>query len=257
MSISHVIDICMILLMCISCNSTTVTSRHNGAKNENLSDRMISYWDAYDVSSANKDSLEQKIVDYLFLIGHLNYDIREDAWSGFFRNIPEQPNRTVVEYLGEADSPLYSPELLEEYLKLLIKMNNDEAVEVRTSYLLENIQKNSVGDKISDLQLRLGNKNTSLHKILKETDGDCLIIFYDPECSSCDDLFKRLQNRNIKGITVIAVSISEITKADNTGWISLCISDKQEFEDKFYYTSLPSVYVTSSNGVIIGKGISL
>ncbi len=253
MSISRVISICMIMLVNVGCTGKA----HQSETNTDLYDRLLSYWDNVDADNLSEDSLEQQIVDYLYLAGHLNRVDREKIWLDFYRRIKEHPNKTVVDYLGEPDSPLYSHALLEEYLINLMRCAEDKTEYMRTEYLLKNIRKNRVGEKISDIKILKDNQEISLNHLIKETGSVCLIMFYDPDCSSCDAEFGKLNNIDPTSIEIITISISGTAKIVNESWISALVADVGEFDDKFYYTSLPSIYIVSQNGLILQKDVML
>lgn len=254
MSISRVISICIIMVLA---NVGCTGKEHQSKGDTDLYDKVLSYWNKVDVDRLPQDSLEQQIVDYLYLAGLLNREDREKTWTGFYRKIKEHPNKTVVDYLGEPDSPLYSQTLLEEYLVNFLEYSEDNAESMRAEYLLKNVRKNRVGEKISDIKVLKDNRKISLNRLIEETGRECLIMFYDPDCSSCDAEFGKLNNIDLTGIEIITISISGTEKVVNESWISTHVADVEELDDRFYYTSLPSIYIVSKDGLILQKDVLL
>lgn len=250
MSMFRVISICVALVVCCCTGSTQQTDAKVG-----LYDKVRTYWDETDTDLLSEDSLEQHIVDYLYLAGNLDRTERDSIWPDFYKRIKEHPNKTVVDYLGEPDSPLYSPELLEEYLENFLKNTDDNTAATRSEYLLENIRKNPVGSIISDLKVSAGNRTTSLHRLIRDAGKNCLIMFYDPDCISCDAVFERLNMHGPVGLKIISISINEKSNVINDSWESALVIDEAEMDAKFYLTSLPSIYIVSENGTIIQKDI--
>lgn len=249
----RVISFCVALLVYCSCTGNTQPSDAN----EGLYDKVLNYWEGIDTGSLSEDSLEQHIVDYLYLVGHLERARRDSVWPGFYKCVEGHPNRIVVEYLGETDSPLYSPELLEEYLMNIQKFTDDEATVIRAAYLLDNIGKNPVGSVIADLRVSGADEATTLHRLIRDAGRYCLIIFYDPECSACDAAFELLDTQGSGGLKVIAISVTGRRKVVDESWESVHVADEVEMDERFYYTSLPSIYIVDKKGIIREKNIRL
>ena len=251
MSIFRVISICLALMAFNSCSRSTKRIQQEEGPYGNVSGCR----DNIDISSMSEDSLEQSIVDYLYLICHLDSDERERMWPEFCKKLPRHPDRTVVDYLGNPDSPIYSIPLLEEYLINLLKFTEDTITVIRTEYLLENYRKNKVGSTISNIKVISKGQKTSLHKLIQEAGQNCLVMFYDPDCSSCDAVFERLQDQKSAGIKVVAISITGVEKDIDKSWISAHIENEAEMDEKFFYTSLPSIYIVSDQAIVIKKDI--
>lgn len=251
MSMSHVISMCLLILFSCGC----ARHEHKSEATKELYDKLCSYWEEVDAIDMPSDSLEQHIVDYLYLISHLDCADREQLWPGFYRNVEEHPNRTVVDYLGEWDSPLYSPPLLEEYLVNLLRYSTDDAITIRAGYLLENIRKNKPGDMIPDLRILKDGQETTLRRLIDRSGKDCLIIFYDPDCESCDAAFERLHDEDLSSLETIVISVTGKEKTFDKSWTAALITDSDEFEDKFSLKALPSVYIVSRDGTIRHKDI--
>lgn len=199
-------------------------------------------------------TLEQSVVDYLYLVGHADSATRIYAWDILRSNLNNHPDKTVTDYLGEPDSPLYSPPMLEEYLECLIRsLPPDNLSHMRAEYLLANIRKNKPGGIISDIRLKTGRRdcNTTLHELIAECDKDCIVLFYDPGCMACDELIDRLSMMRSYQYRIIAISITDKAKIFNDDWISARVLNEDELDENFYLPSLPRMYLTTSTGVII------
>ncbi len=249
MSMFRVISICMVLFACCSCSGG---SQQSGART-GLYDKVLTYWDDIDTELLSEDAREQHIVDYLYLAGHLDRAERDSMWHDFYKQIDGHPDKTVVDYLGEPDSPLYSPGLLEEYLTGFLKYTDDDIAAMRSGYLLENIRKNPVGSIISDLNVSVGSRAASLHRLISDAGQGCMIVFYDPDCSSCDAVFQQLNIQAPVGLRIITISVTGRAKVINDSWMSALVVDEAEMDEKFYFPSLPSIYVVSENRIILQK----
>lgn len=220
-----------------------------------LRDRILTFWDSRDVGGYDAGTKEQNIVDYLFLMQHSDSLLRKDAWEELHSALDNELDRTVVDYLGESDSPLYSPSMLEEYLtSLLDRLPDGSIAGAGTAYLLENIRKNRPGEKISDLRLKAPNGlTTTLQRQIHESGKECIILFYDPDCNSCDETISSLAQFAKGQYYIIAVSVIGNAKALPQGWGTWLAADADELEENFYLPSLPAMYVTSPSGIIISR----
>lgn len=255
MSIYHAINFCLIILVCQGCSGRAHTT--GSTVQDSLYTKVHHYWDDVNVDDLPEDSLEQIMVDYLYLLAHTEDAEREILWQDFYRKIAEHPSRIVVEYLGNADSPMYSYPLLEEYLVGILKHSHDPTTRMRSEYLLDNYRKNSVGTTIANLKVIARGKDTTLHRLIQEANQRCMIIIYDPECSSCEEFFARLRSHKPTELEIIAISITARARHIDKSWISSIAKYEEEVSEKYYYSSLPSVYIVSKEGIIIEKDIIL
>lgn len=255
MSIYHVISCCLIMLLCQSCSNKAPQAESKGENS--LYAKVYCYWDNINVDDLPEDSLEQFMVDYLYLLAHTNDIERKTLWQDFYKKIPEHPNRIVVDYLGNTDSPLYSYPLLEEYLVNILKHSDDYTTSMRCGYLLENFRKNSVGSTISNLKVVAREQDTTLRRLIQESGQSCMIIFYDPECSSCDAFFEQLRSQKPSELKIIAISVVGSANDIDNSWTSAFVLNDEEMNEKFYYSSLPSVYIVSKEGIVIERDIIL
>jgi len=214
------------------------------------------YLDGCDTGRMDTDAIEQLLVDYIYLIMNTpSPDLRRKCWQTIARKFPDsQPNRTVVEYLGEPDSPLYAPAMLEEYLVTLTEIFPSESMQrVRVDYLLEGIRKNKPGTRIADLRLVLADGiDSTLHKLVDESESGCLLLFYDPECEECSALITKLATDGEAG-QIIAVSVTGEVKELPAHWLSARAADAEELDANFYLPRLPKLYKVQSDGKILNR----
>lgn len=258
------------MLACCACSRTPASRERAGAPESqpSLYDKVHAYWDNVDAARLPEDSLEQMTVDYLYLSAHLAPAERQRLWPDFFSRVPGHPLKTVVDYLGQSDSPLYSATLLTEYLTALTLYPADPAAQARAEYLLENLGKNPVGATIADLQLLEGpvsgvlkssNRATTLHRLIGEAGTDCLIIFYDPDCEACDALLRQLAARPSASPKTIIINTQdksgyEVKEEKRIkAWKTASIKEQQDYEEKFYHPTLPALYQVTPQATILTK----
>lgn len=280
MSTSRAVSLFIALLPALcSCSGRTQNAENSGNADP-LRDRIAVYWDSIDINATDEDRREQSIVDYLYIVQHADSATRREAWHALNIQLDNSLDRTVSDYLGDPGSPLYAPAMLDEYLvSLLSEAGTDDTTRVRAEYLLENIRKNRPGDVIADLPLVCADGTaTSLHSLIGRTavsgtgntggfgPGDdnttgagasrpthgYLIIFYDPECDSCDETIDALSAHTPANHTIIAISVTDTVKHLPSGWISAKSIDPDALDDAFYLPALPAIYTVTPTAVIKG-----
>lgn len=281
MSTSRAVSLFIALLPALcSCSGRTQSIEDNGNADP-LRDRIATYWDSSGINAMDEDRREQSIVDYLYIVQHADSATRREAWHALNMQLDNSLDRTVSDYLGDPGSPIYAPEMLDEYLvSLLSEAGTDDTTRARAEYLLENIRKNRPGDVIADLQLVCADGTaTSLHSLiagtavsgtgntggtvsedvnttgagrLRTTHG-YLIIFYDPECDSCDEKIYALSAHTPANHTIIAISVTDAVKPLPSDWISTRAADPDALDEAFYHPALPAIYTVTSTATIIER----
>lgn len=213
-----------------------------------LDGRIGSYWNDVDLDTAETGWREQRIVDFLYLMEHADSATRHTGWQRLHAALDSSLDRTVVDYLGESGSPLYAPGLLDEYLVSLVgALPATDAGHIRAAYLLRNIRKNRPGDIVANLPLLAvadSSVPTALHSVLHTLPGntaDVLILFYDPDCDTCDSLISDLA-QSVAATPVIAVSVAGTDKSLPAGWRSFRAAGSEVLDSLFYLPSLPALY---------------
>lgn len=239
----------------------TACSNNQRLHSESLNDYLHSYWASVDPDSISPDSLEQRKVDFLFIVSNADSALRAHAFRNFVAKFTDVPDTTVFDYLGQRDSPLYSPQLLSEYLaELRQSLSDDDARSVRLDYLLENYGKNLPGHVIGDLPLILADgRKIQLHDLLSQCqDSDCKvwILFYDPECEACRKALKTLPGHIPEKDRMVAINVSDVPVEELPGrWISAALNPAHgdELHNAFYLPELPSLYLADRTGVVLAK----
>lgn len=281
MSTSRAVSLFIALLPALcSCSGRTQSIEDNGNADP-LRERIAVYWDGADLRTMDEGTREQSIVDYLYMIQHADSATRVEAWHTLNVQLGNSLDRTVSDYLGDPGSPLYAPAMLDEYLvSLLSEAGTDDTTRARAEYLLENIRKNRPGDVIADLQLVCADGTvTSLHSLIAGTavsgtgntggtvSGDdnttgagrprpthgYLVIFYDPECDSCDETIDALSARTPANHTIIAISVTDAVKPLPSNWISTRAADPDALDEAFYHPALPAIYTVTPTATIIER----
>lgn len=167
------------------------------------------------------------------------------------------------EYTNLSD-PL-SPEYDEDKLIILIeealKTNKlEEADRLRGVNMLKMLGKNRPGMKITDFDATdINDKKTRLSKFLSKDKN--LIIFYDPDCGYCMEMFETIDKARLEEkYNIIAVDAVEDTSLwDSTKrmmpeyWTAIHTNDSLEDLDLYYFPVLPQIYITDKKGVILVK----
>lgn len=252
MSTSRAFSLFIALLPALcSCSGRTQSIEDNGNADP-LRDRITTYWDSTDINALDNESREQSIVDYLYIVQHADSATRGEAWHALNVQLGNSLDRAVADYLGDPASPIYAPAMLDEYLvSLLSEAGTDDTTRARAEYLLENIRKNRPGDVIADLPLVCADGTaTSLHSLIA---GTALIIFYDPECDSCDETIDALSARTPANHTIIAISVTDAVKPLPSDWISTRAADPDALDEAFYHPSLPAIYTVTPTATIIER----
>lgn len=241
------------------------------------------YWDAFDFTDtlvlARKDITEQGFANQLALLMESSTSDsllvqsidnlcrgmeREDYARKLFMQMAE-------DYLYQSDSPYYNDRIYAVFLRRMLEstfLDSDSKTSLR--FYLDLIQRNNPGDKATAFTYFLPNgKKGNLNQT--EVRGDyLLLVFYDPECSSCHTVLKemisdnRLQQDVLSGhLTVLAV----YTEGNEAVWHSalsdmpqnwiLC-QDKMQIRDQALYDikAMPSLYLLDSDKKVLLKDAS-
>lgn len=217
----------------------------------NLDTHLEHYWDTTKLSTLGAEELEQRLVDYMYLSMNAQPKRRHLCWQTIAQLFPdEQPNRLVVDYLGEPASPLYAPPMLEEYLAAIAELF-DEGTPERFSvdYLLNGVRKNKAGKPIADLDLvsAVDGRRLTLHTLISGCNSK--VLFYDPECEECSATITALAASDTNN--VVAVSVTGEAKALPEGWHSCIAADPDQLDERFFLPRLPQLYTVRPDLVIL------
>ncbi len=210
------------------------------------------FWDNVNTAVMSDDEREQRLVDYMYLSMSAAPEQRRRCWQTIARVFPdEQPNRLVADYLGEPGSPLYAPEMLEEYLEAIAELFDDGSLQrIRIDYLLDGIRKNKAGQQIADLDLvTAAGRHTTLHTLIAGSNAGSNVLLYDPGCEECAALIGRLAADADAG-NVVAVSVTGKARELPQAWHSCTVADPEQLDERFYLPRLPQLYTVDSCLVI-------
>ena len=245
---------------------------------------VLHYWDNSDFTKITSDllahQLEQEIVNFLDILPHTSGDsiiylgftnLLTKASSGklSFKTI----NELCEKYLAESSSPMVSDGYFLLFLKALRTIDVlSEVQKARVSDMIEMLDKNKPGDYATDFKfINVDGVEHTLQDIINQHNSELLLIFYDPDCSHCDEVISRLKNSNEierefakEDIVVLAVYAGENERLwrqkagelpDN--WIVGINLHEIEDSDLYYFPSMPTIYLLNSEGKILKRNIEL
>lgn len=170
------------------------------------------------------------------------------------------------ETIGNPDFPDYDEEA---YCKLLNQALGspliEEADKLRASSRLEIAKKNRVGSIASNFEFITRNGySTNLDDI--KSHKPILLIFYDPDCSHCNEIFDELKHDETteKKITVVAIDaeddreIWQETSANlPSDWMVGFAETPIQDEEIYVFLTSPTIYLLSPDKKIILKDATL
>lgn len=173
-------------------------------------------------------------------------------------------------YLYDPNSPFLSEEIYEYFVEdYLTSTIFDEAELSRYKSIYEDLQKNHVGNKASDFTFTTKDGNPhSLYTFA--CDKPILLIFYDPECESCDETISSLKrSQKLKeyisheNLEVLAVYSGEnkekwLEKYDSlpTDWTIGYDPGIIEANDIYILRAMPTLYLLDPDKIVFKKDIS-
>lgn len=245
---------------------------------------LLHYWDRFDFADTalvnRKEVTEQGLADQLALLSKeqatdsLVIQSVDHLCSGMERDAHA---RTVFmqlfsDYLYQTNSPYHNEQLYGVFLERMLKsdfLTPEEKSSLR--FYLDLIRRNCPGDEATSFSYRLADGAV---RTLKKTPvrGDYLIlVFYDPECSSCQEVLGRMmknerlaQAAGSGKVTVLAV----YTEGDEAAWRkSLQVmprewiigNDELEIKNGALYDikAMPSFYLLDKKKRVLLKDASL
>ena len=161
------------------------------------------FWDAMDFRDASRSHngtfMEQNFANFISVFPYANEQARQTAVETLLDKAEADSGACVLlrdiaeKYLYEPNSPMLS----EEYYILFLErfVNSTVLGEYGTLRLrrqLDAARKNRPGMTAADFAYttREGNR-TTLHQTV--SDGDLLLMFYDPDCEHCKEVMAELQ----------------------------------------------------------------
>lgn len=141
--------------------------------------------------------------------------------------------------------------------------------ELRDSLLLEDLNKNKIGTVASDFPfITREGKQFTLHSISSES--DILLIFYEPDCSTCTEVLDRIIedkiiNDRIKEGSLIVMAINsggnkEIWQQHSyklpESWIVGYEDGTIDYDEVYIFFTSPTIYLLDKNKSVIAKDLT-
>ena len=172
------------------------------------------FWDAMDwndtILGHNQAWLEQQLVNYLSVLPHAHIDSVAKSVDALMTSAQsdqatyELLDELATDYLFSSDSPMRNDEF---YILFLQHKANSPIVsdgpKERAAWMLEELNKNRVGRLATDFKFTTSDGRTMRMSDIK-TDKDILLMFYDPDCSTCHEVMRHLKT-NPLDVTVVAI----------------------------------------------------
>lgn len=164
---------------------------------------VMHYWDRFDFSNerliSRPEITEQAFVDYIHILQ--NYVSWEDAKKSLHYTLNKMKENDAMhayfaslfeKYLYEPNSPFRNEEFYLVVLKQLTKSSSlSKAEKSKYKFQLSMVHKNRVGKKAANFNYTLASGETlSLYSIKSDY---LLLIFFDPECSTCDAVIRKIK----------------------------------------------------------------
>ena len=245
-------------------------------------DYIIShFWDAMDfrdtLHSCDRGFMEQNFANFISVFPHAGEQARQAAVATLLGKAEADSTAYVLlkdiaeKYLYELDSPMLSEDY---YLLFLEHFANapilGEYGTVRLRRQLEAVRKNRPGMTAADFAYitREGN-TTTLHKTA--TDGDLLLIFYDPDCDHCRETMAAIQQSEQLGrmiadrhLSVLAIYSGEdrdlwkrTAASLPASWAVGYDSGALQEEGTYVLRTMPTLYLLSRDKQVLHKDASL
>ena len=183
---------------------------------------LTHYWERFDFADtvlvANRDITEQGFVDFIALLadGQTTDALAGESmenWCGGF--IPQgKARRTMMrladDYLYNPNSPFYNEWLYGIYLQaMLVKLPAEDAQVSSMAFKLQLLNRNKVGTPAEDFIYYLPDGTRRSLADTPVRGNRLLVVFYDPECSSCHEVIETMKMD------------SALAKAVQAGWVSV------------------------------------
>jgi len=164
---------------------------------------VMHYWDRFDFSNerliSRPEITEQAFVDYIHILQ--NYVPLEDAKKSLHYTLNKMKENDAMhayfaslfeKYLYEPNSPFRNEEFYLVVLKQLTKSSSlSKAEKSKYKFQLSMVKKNRIGKKATNFNYTLASGETlSLYSIKSDY---LLLIFFDPECSTCDAVIRQIK----------------------------------------------------------------
>ena len=205
---------------------------------ERLSYWLTHFWERYafaDTTAINREVGEQGMVDFLNFMLEDSVVATQGA-TVFADSLVAHPSALsffeglMAHYLDDPDSPLYSDRVYAHLLRALPETP-------QRSWLLENLAKNQVGSRATDILVKTSDgKQVRLYDIKAE---QTLLIFYDPDCKRCQRLEAQLKQEPL---------IMQNPR------LQVVRKDVNDLKGEYYVPHTPSLYLLDKEKRVVLKG---
>ena len=219
--------------------------------------------------------MEQNFVNFISIFPYADEQAQQAA-VGTFLNKAETDSaayallRDIAEkYLYEPNSPMLSEDY---YLLFLDHLVNSTVLgeygTLRLRRQLEAARKNRPGMTAADFAFttRKGN-NTTLHET--DSEGDLLLIFYDPDCEHCKEVMGELQadkalsdavtSGRTKVVAIYSDDNYDLWKRTADGlpaeWMVGCDGGTLQENGSYVLRAMPTLYLLDHDKKVIAKDI--
>jgi len=238
---------------------------------------MAHFWDAMDFSDTTRTRsrgfMELNLVNFMSLFPHGSGEGVSGSLGGLLRKVAADPEALDVatgiieQYLSEPNSPMRNESAYIAYLEVFLQLPGlPEAERVRPAHQLAMAKKNRPGAMATDFTYtdRAGRRQM-LHATAPGR--RLLLLFYDPECSHCEEIMKQVaESATVSdcigqgSLVVLAVytegkrSLWDETKASMPQEWMVGI-DESEIVDRELYDipAMPVMYLLDSNRRVLLK----
>lgn len=244
---------------------------------------IIHFWDKADFTdeklSHDRAKMEQSLVDFYGILPLASSDSVASRGFEILLNksfADEYALKVVTEttedYLANPNSPMLSEDLYIIYLKAVLNTDKiSDAQRARLEDRLEMVSKNRTGTRATDFSFEMPDgKYSTLFSSLPEN-GDLMLIFFDPECETCEEILGKIKSDNqiAASIEEGTLSVLAVYSGDNmTAWRrkaatlpenwTVGINESQiEDEELYYLPAMPTIYILDNEGVVRGKDVQI
>ena len=237
------------------------------------------FWDAMafgdTIQSHNRMFMEQNFSNFISLFPYAEEEARQRAVGKLLQQAEADSAGYVLlrdiaeKYLYEPNSPMLSEEFYILFLERLVKSPIlGEYGQQRAYRQLDAARKNRPGMTAADFAYttREGNK-TTLHKT--DSQGDLLLMFYDPDCEHCKEVMGDLQankafcdvvaSGNIKVLAIYSDDNEELWKQTASSlpanWTVGYDGGMLQEKGSYVLRAMPTLYLLDHNKKVILKDV--
>lgn len=240
----------------VACSSSAAEDKTQEV--DRLRNHLITFWANHPISEMPGDSLEQSMVDFLYITAHVSDTaLRREALDSLASAMGsnDEAYYILTDYLIEPASPIRNRELYREAIESLEKSPKiGEYRRLHCRDVLEGLALNKIGEKVSDLSVALpgGGASTLCNLVSAFETANVRVLFYDPDCAECERLIEAMKATLPAEAAVVAVSAEAGRFRElPEGWSSSAVISSDELSDKYYLPRLPSVYLMTPAAVLL------